>query len=320
MMSLQDKSKYDDQTLTRYLLGALPAEEAERLDELSIADDDMAARLDCVENDLVDAYARGEVTGEKLKQFESLYLSSPKRRVKVELAQALLARERTAATAPSVVVRTVVEPAPKEGREASRERRPLFSGLFQWGFAVTAAALLLVAGYLLFANLRLRKQVNEALASQSSLEGREQQLRNQLDEQRSANAQAQQELQRLRNGQPNLDQITTISLLLPPPTRGISTLPSISLRRGTDLVVLLLTLESDDFPAYRVALKDPGSNQALWQSASMSATSVGEKKAVSVSFRAGLLKQQNYLAELTGVPTRGSPELIGGYPFRVVLK
>jgi hypothetical protein len=320
MMSLQDKSKYEDHTLTRYLLGALPAEETERLDELSIADDEVAARLDCIENDLVDAYAHGELTGENLKRFESYYLTSPKRREKVQLAQALLAREREAATAPSVVLRTVVEPAPKEGREASRERRPPFSGLFQWGFAAAAAAFLLVAGYLLFANLRLQKQVNDALASQSSLEEREQQLRNQLDEQRSANAQAEQELQRLRNGQPNLDQITTISLLLPPPTRGISTLPSITLRHGADLVVLFLTLESDDFPAYRVALKEPGSNQVLWQSASMAATSAGEKKAVSVSFRAGLLKQQNYLVELTGVPARGSPELIGGYPFRVVLK
>ena len=320
MMSLQDKSKYEDHTLTRYLLGALPAEETERLDELSIADDEIAARLDCIENDLVDAYAHGELTGEKLKQFESFYLTSPTRREKVQLAQALRARERSAATAPSVAIQTVVKPATTPGKERSLGDRHPFSRVFQWGFAGAAATLMLVTGYLLFANLRLQRQVSDAQSRQSTLEQNELLLRNQLDEQRSANAQAQQELQRLRNGQPNLDQITTISLLLPPPTRGISTLPSISLRRGTDLVVLLLTLESDDFSAYRVALKDPGSNQVLWQSASMSATSVGEKKAVSVSFRAGLLKQQNYLAELTGVPTRGSPELIGGYPFRVVLK
>src|SRR5262249_45624124 len=151
MMSLQDKSKYDDQTLTRYLLGALPPEEAERLDELSIADDEMAARLADVENDLVDAYVRGEVTGEKLQRFESAYLRSPRRREKVQLAQALLARERRAATAPSVVIRTVVEP----GRDASPQR-PKFSGLFQWGFAGAAAALLVVAGYLLFTNLKLQ--------------------------------------------------------------------------------------------------------------------------------------------------------------------
>jgi hypothetical protein len=35
---------FDDETLTQYLLGALTGEKTERLDELSIADDEMAAR------------------------------------------------------------------------------------------------------------------------------------------------------------------------------------------------------------------------------------------------------------------------------------
>ena len=97
-------------------------------------------------------------------------------------------------------------------------------------------------------------------------------------------------------------------------------MPTVSIKPGTDLVVLLLTLESDDFPVYRVVLRDPATNQVLWRSANMTSTSAGEKKAVSVSVRAGLLKQQNYIAELTGLPARGNPELIGGYSFRAVLK
>src|SRR5215831_9985106 len=275
MMSSQDKSTYDDRLLTRYLLGALPTEESERLDELSVADDEMAARLSAVENDLVDSYARGELSGEDLAMFESSYLISARRRDKVQLAQALLARERGVATSPSVVVRTIVAPAGKPGKQtkegSSRGR------VFQWGFAGAAAMLLLVAGYLLVTNLRLQKQMNDARAQQSIWKQREQQLRTQLDEQRSANIQTQRELERLRDGQPNLDQLTTVSLLLLPPTRGISATPSVSLGHGTDLVVLVLTLESDDFPAYRVILKDPASNQVLWRSASLAAASAGEK-------------------------------------------
>jgi len=105
-----------------------------------------------------------------------------------------------------------------------------------------------------------------------------------------------------------------------PPSRSVSAVPAISLRPGTDLVVLLLTLESDDFPAYRVVLKDPATRQIRWRSATVTATSAGEKKVVSVSFRAGLLKPQNYIAELTGISAQGSSELIAGYPFRAVLK
>src|SRR5215472_12293305 len=42
MMSSPNKQTYDDRLLTRYLLGALPEEEAERLDELCIVDEELA--------------------------------------------------------------------------------------------------------------------------------------------------------------------------------------------------------------------------------------------------------------------------------------
>src|SRR5262245_12113371 len=82
------KPMYNDQTITQYLLGALPATEAERLDELSFTDEDFAATLKAAENDLVDAYVQGELTGDALAQFESYYLASPRRREKVRFAQA----------------------------------------------------------------------------------------------------------------------------------------------------------------------------------------------------------------------------------------
>ena len=80
---------FDDRLLSQYLLGALPIEEAEHLDKLSIADDGLAARLCTIENDLVDGYLRDELSGKDLAQFKSFFLSSPKRRKKVEFAIAL---------------------------------------------------------------------------------------------------------------------------------------------------------------------------------------------------------------------------------------
>jgi hypothetical protein len=320
MMSSQDKNAYDDQLLTRYLLGALPAEEAERLDQLSIVDEELAARLSAVEYDLVDAYVRGEARGEDLARFESFYLSSAKRREKVQFARALLERAGGAATARATVVRTVVSPAREPDKKPSPRRSAFSRPVFQWGFFGAAAALMLVAGYLLLDNVRLHRQMNESRVRQSEFDRQERELRSELDQQRTANAQAQQELQRLRGLQSNLDQLTAVPLVLLPPSRSVSTVPTVSIRPGTDLVVLLLTLESDDFPAYRVVLRDPATNQVIWRSASITSASAGEKKAVSVSVRASLLRQQNYIAELTGIPARGNPELIGGYPFRAVLK
>jgi hypothetical protein len=328
MMSLQDKQTYDDRLLTRYLLGALPMEDAERLDELCIADEEVATRLHALENDLVDAYVRGEVSGEDLGHFESFYLASPKRRQKVEFAAALLELEkRTAAApapAPAPVLQTAAVPAsrPKEEEESvqppeSSVPRPMY----RWGFAFAAAVILFVAGYLLLENLRLRKQMSETQAQQATLDQRDHELQKQLNDQRSANEESLKEIERLRQSQPNLGQLKTVSILLPPPMRGAARILTISVPSGTDLAVLLLTLESDEFPAYRAALKDPATNQIRWSSgADLRSTSLGEKKAISISFPAGLLKQQNYIVELTGLPARKAPELIGGYPLRVVLK
>jgi hypothetical protein len=73
--------------LVHYLLGLLPEEDAERLDELSIADDDVASRLCATENDLIEAYVRGTLAGDTLQRFESFYLASPRRHEKVMIAR-----------------------------------------------------------------------------------------------------------------------------------------------------------------------------------------------------------------------------------------
>src|SRR5947199_7443535 len=98
-MSFSGETIGDDQLLTRYLLGALPEEETARLDELSIADDDFCWRLRAAENDLVDAFVAGALSGDTLDRFRSFYLASPRRRERVEFARALLAFTGNAAAA-----------------------------------------------------------------------------------------------------------------------------------------------------------------------------------------------------------------------------
>ena len=313
-----DKQIYDDRLLTRYLLGVLPAEEAERLDGLSVANEEFAWRLNGIENDLVDAYVRGELSGEDVEQFKAFYLSSPTRRHKVEFAEGLLALEHKAAALPAKT-KAVASHVKKE-EQAFPWR--MFSGPrfgFQWGFASAALVALVVAGYLLSENLRLRTQVSAAQAQHAALDRRAQELEQQLNHERLAKAETLKELEHARESQTNLDQLKTVSLLLLPPTRGALQVATLYFPSRADLAVLVLALESDDFPAYRATLKDPATNQALWRSPSLTATSSGEKKVVSVGFRASLLKQQNYIVELTGL-RGGTAEPVGGYPFRLMLR
>ena len=98
-MPFSDKNVFEDQYLVRYLVGALPTEEAERLDQLSIADDDFAWRLREVENDLVDSYVRSELDDETHAGFKAFYMATAARRQKVQFAQGLRQFEATNARA-----------------------------------------------------------------------------------------------------------------------------------------------------------------------------------------------------------------------------
>ncbi len=318
-MSSADQQRFDDQALIRYLLGSLPEEEAGQLDELSIADDAFALRLSAVENDLVDSYVRGELSGDNLAQFKISFLSTPKRLQKLEFAEALSSfiAKTTTAAAHAGPART----SPREESSTGLFPWRLLSGrrlAFKWGFAAGTLGLLFVAGYLLVDNARLRKQMSEARGSHTAFESREQELQRQLNDQSAATAEMAKELERLSASQPNLDQLKTLSALLLPPTRGAGSIPTVSVPRGIDLVVFFLTLEADDFHAYRVGLKDPATNQTLWHSGDLKALSNGATRTVSISLAARLLKQQNYVIELTGLSARGTAELMASYALKVV--
>src|SRR5215471_6935099 len=123
--------------MIEYLLGSLPEKEAERLDELSITDDAFVSRLNDVENDLVDAYVRGELSGEIRERFRSFYLASPKRRAKVRFAETLLAHGKRAARAnvASETARTGSRAEQPYHEKFLKHRRPGFFQLIpQWGF------------------------------------------------------------------------------------------------------------------------------------------------------------------------------------------
>jgi hypothetical protein len=77
------------QVLVQYLLDSLPAEETERLDELSVTDDEFATRLSVAENDSVDAYVRRELATDDADRFRSGYASSPRRLEKLRFAESL---------------------------------------------------------------------------------------------------------------------------------------------------------------------------------------------------------------------------------------
>lgn len=309
----------DDRMLTQYLLGALPEDDAERLDELSVTDDAVAARLEEVENHLVDAHVRGELPAEYETAFRSSYLATPHRRAKVAFASALAKAADAAVVSPELV-------KPVAGRStpgAAAPRRGIFGWLLQpslglqWGFGFAALLLALVAGYLLFANRALMSRVMQVESLQSALDAKQHEVLAQLQAQNTPPAAAPAHA---TNSAPAIVNVVA-SVLLLPQTRGVAQPAAILVEKGAATVPVELALEpADGFKRFEVALKDPATGKRVWSSGALALKHSANLSTVVVGLPAKLLKQQNYSIELNGISAKGASDLAGTYAFHAVVR
>ena len=339
----------NNDTIVKYLLGSLPEAETERLDELSITDDEFAVALSAAEKDLVDGYVQGELTGATLEGFRSYYLASPLRRGRLDFAHAL---EAQAARHHAAQGATAGEELPLE-RPTRQKRAGWFTGkgffttprlAWQWGFAIAAIAFLVAGSWLLSENMRLRQQISQTQARPAGSGTREQELQNELESQRQAVAKTEQELARVRDererleaklkqqatesqvaaGERNANQprpsprgFSIASFILTPQMRGVQQIPTISIPADTDRVSMQLELEPNDYSAYWVALIDQAGAQT-WRSRQLKARATAGGKALSVTFPASLLSPQVYALRVTGVAEDARTDVVSDYQFKVV--
>lgn len=299
-MSLADESGHDEQ-LVRYLLGLLPSEEAERLDETTIVDDEMAARLRGVEDDLVDSYVRGTLVGEMRTRFESHYLSSPRRREQVAMASKfILAVDRAAPAGAG------------SGRGSSGSR--LVSTL-----AVAATLSIVTAGALLLQTVRMGHGLTAVQNERAALDQHAQQLEREVSELRGINAAVTRELERVRESPaPPTRDAMPIALVLLPQTRSIGPVPTVAIPSGTGRLGFELRLESNDYPVYQVGLKDPAVNAIVWRSGWAGAKPSAGQPSVRIIVPSSLLKPQHYALDLSGRQPGGAAEVVGSYAFEIV--
>jgi anti-sigma factor RsiW len=76
-----------EKQMAQYLLGQLPEQEEAELERRYLADDTQFEELLAVEDDLRDAYARGELAGPDREAFEQRLLTLPQQRQKQEFAR-----------------------------------------------------------------------------------------------------------------------------------------------------------------------------------------------------------------------------------------
>jgi len=280
------------QTIRDYLLGRLPESEAERLDELSITDEDCAERIQAVEHDLVDAFARGELEGVVLEQFRSKYLTTPRLREATRFAKALQSLDdHSGRGSSSAAGRGPTTPV----RETPRWRELL---------AIAAAVILATASvWLVLDNRRLRERVTSAELQRNQRLG-------EAEAPRAADTAPPP-----TGPGPSLPTVAT--LVLAPQLRSARQLPTVALAGGTGDLAVQLDLEPVDFPAYEAALLASSGNRVLWRSDRLIARTVGDRKRIHLGLPTTVLSPQDYLIRVSGVPARGAPEIVGEYRFIV---
>lgn len=292
-MVSSDTESLDELELKRYLLGALPPEETERLDEMSIADDRFAERLRAAEDDLIDAYVTGELRPDLREPFRAQYLRTPRGLERIQFAKALQDYRSRGAQFSAGAVRTPLARLAVGGRTLQ--------------LAAAAAVLVAIAaGSLFLDNLRLRHELGDAASARNALVERERRLRQTLAEQARERTAAT----------PSAGPV--LAFVLAPPIRGIADLPDIALRADTRLT-LQLTLEADEYPQYSVTVTDPSTGVVVARANRVQAQQRPGGKAVEIDIAAGTLKAQRYTAELSGLRAGQPPDPLSVYPFRVVM-
>jgi hypothetical protein len=320
----------DESTLLRYLVGQVSEEEADQIDELSVASEEFALRLRAVEHDLVDAYVHGELTGATLEGFKAQYLRTPAGLAEVEFARALSGYRRAPARAADPIAERSTDPSVERSadRVAAPEVRTKHWPWPAWGLA--AAALVLAAfAFLLIDDVRLRRGMSGASETHAALELRARQLQEELNQQQAAARAAEQELARAREalakfperaGDEPRGAASVLALVLSAATRGDAQVPQYTIPRGAGAgeVMLRLPLVAVDFPQYEAALKDATGDRVLWRSGRLPAPSARDKSMLPVTVPTSLLAPRAYTLELSGISGQGAAEPLDSYPFRVI--
>jgi hypothetical protein len=304
-MSPNDVSP-DSDALVRYLVGSLPKEETERFDELSVTDDEFAARLRSAEDDLIDAYVRGALAGETLERFTSAYLSHPAGVQRIAFADALQRYQARHARPPATVV-----------------ERPARAWMPAWSLAAAAVLVLAAAGYFFVENLRLRTDI---AAEREALRMRERELLATLNDQQARNAETEKALEAARESLAQAGKSAAaprpavLSFVLLAPIRGAGDIARLVVPPGVEDVLLQVQVDATGFPAYQAALRDPATDRVVWRSSRLDAPASEARGFLRVTIPVRVLNPQNYVLDLRAFPTGGEGVVVANYAFTVVVK
>lgn len=304
-----------DPDLQQYLLGTLDEDSRVRLEERYLEDHALFERLLVIEDELTEAYLRGELQPTERLSFEQRFLATDRGREKVESARALL--HCLAETEGSADLRS----AQKNFRRwwvfsSPSERLPQPGRLM----AAAAVALTIAVVALGLVAIWQQRELRDARLRQVESAAREQRNRVEAESQLARADGLAEELRRQRaagKAGESLAAPRAVAIALTPGLLRDSTQPVVSVAPGAELVVLELRLGQFDDEQYRIVLSTV-EGRAAWQQDISRPAAKEALPTLAVVVPAARLSADDYVLVLKGRSGTTDFMDVASYSFRVV--
>ncbi len=295
---------YDDAMIERFLLDGVSIPEREEIEQRLFDDDELFARIEDLENDLVDSFVRGELSPALRDRFQRSLEGNPARQKKVAFGRLLDTKLSTVHSSQLGIV-----PFVKRHRTV-------------WSLGLAAALLVLMFGAP--ALFRSTAPAPEAETSPVVVAS---------DSDESAPPSAPEVAPETATDSANttiapmapIERPTTIAIKKPPvpmleATKSVTfVLSTLTLRSGTgpatleirddvDVVIIQLALESDEFPSYNVDIRG-SSGISVWSETRLPLTTIDESPALSFDVPVAALEPGRHELVLAGVDESGAEEI-----------
>lgn len=297
-------SVYNEKLIIGYILGNLSEAETERLDELSIVSDDFSHQLKIAENDLIDAFARGELKGHTLDQFRKRLMVTPRQRERVDFAVQL------SKFVTDNSLRTI-DSSPTSWRKKIADL--IVPSFFLRIVIPTTAFVSVIISFILF---RERDYLNDRLErldnEKSAILKEKEKLNDLLALQENRFSEAINVKQQLKAGP------ETAYINFKPGLSGVGDKAVLVIQPSVNLVSIRLEFESDNYPDYYVKIYSRNDHRQIWNSQSLTATTKGGSRILTLQISASLFESKGYILDLNARTTEGSSIELSSNLFTVV--
>ena len=318
-----------EQEVRRFLLGEMSEDERGAFEALFVADEDMFERVRAGEDELIESYVRGMLPSGEREKFERSFLTTERRRGRVEFTRAMLAQ---------IAGRKEVAPE-KKIRAAAESHTPVWNSIADFfktpAFAFGAAFALLVlmlGGWWLLGN-RSRTELagqttptparqtvqpnanenlpaNENVSATPNPKNAGEPPANKNPTPENSNTETPDKNQNTRK--PPTNGLTPVLALFAGGVRGEGSTPELNLPQDARGAILQLHLERLDYKIYRAEIVDPDGNQ-IFRSNNLRA----KNSRINLFVPAIKLARGDYLIRLSALNAQNENESIADYALRV---